>query len=199
MVSRAQLIVVTIIVAVGLMGPMAFIAQEAAKEAPEAASGEPQAPPSQPLKMTQVLEYTAELSAEVVSVDPTLIAVIVYEGDSASETFSNLSSAPLVSFEGEPPVYRARFSLSDPMGYQSVIDELAANNATVVDQGMPAEIALPESFTAHRAGIETTLSTSPADDVTAIIHGGTQSGALNFTLRITKTGDRLEIVAAENH
>ncbi|MFC2175011.1 hypothetical protein ACFLQ2_04070 [archaeon] len=200
MVSRAKLIVVTIIVALGLIGPMSFIAQEAAKEPPQELVGvdEPTQLPSQPRKFTQTLEYEATVTADIVSVDPQLIVILVSESNETEALLSNLSTASLASVEGEGGVYRTIFGLTDASDYPAVLSELEEINMTVVDQGMPATIRLPDSFSAYRGEFEYTLSPSASDKVEAVISGETQSGPAEFSLRITKSGDKMEILAVEN-
>ncbi|MCK4327224.1 MAG: hypothetical protein KAW41_01980 [Candidatus Diapherotrites archaeon] len=199
MVSRAQLIVVTAIVAIGLMGPMAFIAQEAAKNPAEEAA-EATKPVQQTVQLSQVIELEAIVTAEITRVDPILVAVVASDfGDNETVAIlSNLSSAGLDSIDGEGHVFRAVFMLADPTEYSIVLGELAGLNMTVVDQGMTAQIILPKTYTAYRGGHEYTLSTLPSDEVTAIISGEAQSGPAEFSLKITKSGEQKKIVAVEN-
>ena len=200
MVSRAQLVVVTIIVAVGLIGPMSFIAQEASRSPAESAVPTNTTAPkkTQTVQVAQILEYTATTEAEIVSVNPVL-AVVVVSDKAYNQTVANLSSVPfaLQSLDGEDNVFRAVYSLGDALDYYTVIPLLEEMNFTVADRGMSAEIALPESFTATRSGKDYTLYSSPSDEVTAVISGEQQSGYANFSLEIRKAGNKLTVAAHE--
>lgn len=196
MVSRAQLIIVTVIVAFGLIGPMSFIAQEAARNTTTV--GPSPTPPPQPVKLTQVRQYTAELTANIINVQPLMIVVLRTElpQNELIEALSNSSIANLTSLEPGQGVYTAVFSLISVESHKQLLVELSLEPVTVLDYGLPAEIELPFSFTAYRNGAPTEMTYGPSDQLDAIVKQ-TLAGDSQFGLSITQTGNVKKIVAVE--
>lgn len=196
MVSRGQLIVVITIITLGLLGPVSFIAEEAAKNKTPIPTITPS--PSHSFVMTQVREYEANVTADIIEVQPIIAAVIGYNAsaEEMNAILSNFTNCTLIRVEGEG-VFNALFSLNDPMDYGMVIFQIESANMSLLNYGMPAEIKLPDSFTAMRNGKEYTLTMNPNDSVHAVVSGITQSGSTEFYLKITDYGGKKTIIATE--
>ncbi len=150
MVSRNALIVVLVIVTLGLIGPISFIAQNAAKNdtLPTTVSA---TPIPQPIQLSQVLEYTADVTAEIDEVYPVLVAVLATNMTQPElyAELGNLSNATLQSLEpGE--YYTASFMLENAEDRGLLLTQLMFSNVTIIEYAMPAEITLPSSYTAYR-------------------------------------------------
>lgn len=195
--SRRWLAIIMAIVAFGLIGPLAFISQEDAQSNTTSPAATP-TPAAQPVVLGQVLEYTADVEAEIAAVQPVLVAVL-YANLTKSEmnaTLSGLANATLYTLEGSNP-YTASLILENATLVPATLGQLAAQNITIIQYALPAEIILPESFIAYRNGIGTTMSLGANDQLSALVSGRTLSGKANFTLEITKSGNTKKIVAFE--
>jgi hypothetical protein len=199
--KRNQISIIMILVCFGLLGPVYFIAQGLATPAasptptPQAV---PSAAPSGPVTLTQVLEYEGSVTANIVSVSPMLIAVVASSLNQSdlNATLSNAPNAALYSLQGSG-LYTAAFVMQNVSDYPGVLSWLSAENITVIDHGLPAEIELPASFTVSRGGIDTTMSMGPGDSVDAVVHGNITSGPSVFSLKVVKSGSTKKITAIE--
>ena len=197
MVSRNQLAIVIVIISFGLIGPMSFIAQESAKNT-TTATDVISTPPTQPVQLSQVLEYTADVTGEIIEVHPALVVILESNAtkDELYDELLNFSNATLASLDYNG-YYTASFVLESPEDRNLVLSQFMLTNHSISEYAMPAEIKLPDTFTAYRGSFASELTVNPTDKVDALVSGYILSGPANFTLRITKSGNTKQIVALE--
>ena len=199
MVSRTQLLIVTAIVALGLLGPMSFIAQSAAKnETASHPAAAPSAQPRAPVILTPVVRYSASVTGTVVSVQPTLLVVLSSNLTAGNLTaaLSNFTNATLTSLQPQAGHYVATYSLNSTDSLFNVMFGLSKKPVSILQYGLPAEVSLPPAFTAYRDGRAYNITIGASDQISGIVTR-TQSGKANFTLDIVETGDKKKIVAVE--
>jgi len=199
MVSRTKLIIVTAIVALGLLGPVSFIAQSAAKNSTAVQATVTPTPQTAPMVLTPVIKYNARVAGKVVSIQPSLIVVLASNstGDNLTAELSNFTNATLTSLRPQSKSYVATYHLNSSDALFNVLFGLSKRPVSILQYGMPADVSFPPTFTAYREGRAYNITIGTSDSVTAIVTGTKQGGEANFTLDITETGNKKKIVAVE--
>jgi len=199
MVSRTKLIVVTAIVALGLLGPMSFIAQSAAKNSTAVQAKAAPVSQSAPIMLTPVIKYSARVTGSVISIRPSLIVVLASNstGSNLTAELSNFTNATLTSLRPQSGNYVATYHLNSSDALFNVLFGLSKRPISILQYGMPADVSFPPTFTAYRNGRAYNITIGASDSVTAIVTGTKQGGEANFTLNIVETGGKKKIVAVE--
>ena len=197
MVSRTALIVVTVIVALGLLGPMSYIAQSSSKNG-TAPAATPAAAPQAPAVLTPVLHYSAKVPGSITEVEPTLLAVFDTNmtGENLTAAASNLTNATLLSLKPQSNHYAATYKLNSTADAFGVLFALSQHGIGILQYGFPAKVELPPSFTAYRGGRAYKLTIGPADSITGITTSDKPQPA-NFSLDIVEKAGKKRIMAVE--
>ncbi len=197
MVSRTQLIIVTAIVALGLLGPMSYVAQSAAKKG-ATPTPTPAAAPQVPAVLTPVLRYSANVSGSITQVEPTLLVVLDTNktGENLTAAASNLTNATLKSLKPQSKHYVAIYSLNSTADAFGVLFGLSQRGIGILQYGFPAKVELPPEFTAYRNGRAYNLTVGATDSVTGIATSAAP-GPANFSLDIVEKAGKKEIMAVQ--